>query len=324
MSWSENPNRQAVAMLQYGLAGGKLSHAYIFHGPKGTGKRKTARLFAQTLFCREGLTEACGRCVECRKFLHDNHPDFHPILPEGASIKIDQIRELQKEFSFRTASSQSKIYVIEQAEKMTVQASNSLLKFLEEPGSQVIALLLTENGHALLPTIRSRAQWIPFSPAAPDALAPVLIGEGFSPALVHPAVRISAGLDGAREIIQTNWFAEMLSVMIQLAKESLINTQSALMTVNQKIVKSELMDHIDTLLDLWVLWYKDMIQLQWDRKDRIVFKDQLDWMGTHAFRQVPAYWIEAMEKVVELRKRLRFHVNPQLALEQLLISLERR
>ncbi len=84
------------------------------------------------------------------------------VAPDGASIKIEQIRELQKEFAYRATASGTKIYMLYHADKMTVQAANSLLKFLEEPTSRVVAILITENGNALLPTIQSRAQWIQF------------------------------------------------------------------------------------------------------------------------------------------------------------------
>ena len=167
---------RAKQMLQNGLRNKQLSHAYIFNGPVGTGKQRMALALAQAIFCEQQSEDACGHCLECRKTENQNHPDLHWVQPEGNTIKIEQIRELQRQFTFRASSAQTKVYVILQADRMTVQAANSLLKFLEEPQSTVVAILITDNGHAMLPTIQSRAQWITFKPAAPFEMFPLLSG----------------------------------------------------------------------------------------------------------------------------------------------------
>lgn len=315
---------QAVYTLQNALQNKKVSHAYIFHGPPGTGKKNTALALAKAIFCLRSDMEGCGQCVECRKVEHGNHPDLYMLEPDGTAVKIEQIRGLQREFAYRSAQSQTKIYMILHAERMTVQAANSLLKFLEEPNSNVVSILITENGHALLPTIRSRAQWVPFTPVAPQALASKLLEEGHSPSLVYPAVHMAAGMEGARQFIQSNWFAELLNVVIQLAKEVFVNLSSAMMMAHHKVVKTELIDHIDKLMDLFILLFKDMIQVQWNRKDSIVFKNQADWIAKTAFARDSAFWIRNMERAAENQKRLRFHANSQLALEQFLIGMEGR
>ncbi len=313
---------RAKRLLQNGLRQNKLSHAYIFSGPAGTGKRKMALTLAKAVFCLEQNGDSCGNCLECRKVEHGNHPDLFFVQPDGASIKIEQIRELQKLFAYRSAASQTKVYIIDQADRMTVQAANSLLKFLEEPHGATVAILIAENGQALLPTIQSRAQWVPFTRIAPQRMIPALIEEGYSPALVRPAVHLAAGPDAARELIQLNWFAETRNVVIQLAKECTSKAASALVTVHEKVVKTELVHHIDTMFDLFVLWFKDMIHIQTGRKEGIVYIDQSDWMAEHAFSRNTEGWVHCMEQAVEAQKRLRFHVNPQLALEQFIIEVQ--
>lgn len=307
---------RAKQMLQNGLRSDKLSHAYLFNGPAGTGKQKMAFNLAKAIFCIEQVDDACDECIECRKVEHQNHPGIHVVEPDGSMIKIEQIRDLQKEFSFRAAASQTKVYLIKQAERMTTQAANSLLKFLEEPQSKVVAILITDNGQAVLPTIRSRVQGIPFTPMTPKHMLKLLTDEGLSKHLVLPAVHIAAGPDAAREYIQLNWFAEMRNVMIQLSQESFDKFSSASITAQHKVMKTELAEHIETLLDLFVLWYKDMIHIHCGRKDQIIFIDQLDWLTKHAFIREVNHWIKCMEQAVEARKRLRFNVNPQLVLEQ--------
>ncbi|WP_248929117.1 DNA polymerase III subunit delta' [Paenibacillus hamazuiensis] len=309
-------------ILQNSLRTNSVSHAYIFSGPAGTGKRAMAMAFAQAIYCRVSPDDACGTCLDCRKVEHRNHPDIHYIGPDGASIKIDQIRELQKEFAYRASASGTKMYIIQDADKMTVQAANSLLKFLEEPASRVVAILLTENGHALLPTIQSRSQWIPFMPMSRREMTELLLSEGHPAPLVHCAVHLAAGPDAARELIQGNWFAEIRSLGVQLARESLTRLPAAMLLAQQKLGKSELADHLPVLLDLLILWLKDMVQLHLGNKRNLIYIDQVDWMTGQALSKELNHWVSGMDRALELQKRLRAHANPQLVMESMLLQLK--
>ncbi|MEX2459938.1 MAG: DNA polymerase III subunit delta' [Paenibacillaceae bacterium] len=324
MSFSNIAGQERVKrMLQNGLNNETLSHAYIFSGPSGSGRRKMALALAQAVYCTEMKGDACGQCLNCRKVEHRNHPDLHWIEPDGASLKIEQIRELQKQFAYRSTTAQTKVYVLQDADKMTNQAANSLLKFLEEPTSDVLAILIAENGHALLPTIQSRAQWVQFTPLGVQELAQQLISEGLSPALVLPAVHIAAGLDAARELIQGNWFAEARNVMIQLVMEALNSYPAALLTIPQKVIKAEWVEQLPLFLDLAILWFKDMVHFICGREANLVYPDRIDWIRQHAFSREIPYWVACMEYTIELKKRLRFHANPQLAMEKWIIDIQR-
>jgi DNA polymerase-3 subunit delta' len=323
MSFQAIPGQAAAKrLLQNGLRQDRLSHAYIFSGPVGTGRSEMATALAKAIYCQNGTDDACGECLECRKVEHGNHPDLHVVAPEGASIKIEQIRELQKEFAYRATASGTKIYVLYHAEKMTVQAANSLLKFLEEPNSRVVAILITENGNALLPTIQSRAQWIQFTPMAREQMILALLEEGHPAALVQPAAYVTAGMHAARDLIGANWFAEMRTVMLQLAKETLTRFPTSMITVQQKIVKTELADHVSTLFDLLILWFKDMVQLRLERRDKLVYNDQLDWMSSLALSRDVSVWVRMMEQAVDLQKRLRSNANSQLVIEKMLVEMQ--
>ncbi|MNI05662.1 DNA polymerase III subunit delta' [compost metagenome] len=215
-----------------------------------------------------------------------------------------------------------KIYILHHAEKMTMQAANSLLKFLEEPVSRVVAILITENGHALLPTIQSRAQWVSFTPMPRQEMIVALLEEGHSSVLVQPAVHLTAGLVAARELIGANWFAEMRNVMLQLAKETLTRYPSSMVTLQQKLIKTDLADHVPSFFDLLILWFKDMVQLCVGRRDQLVFPDQLDWMASLALDRELMDWVRMMEQAVDLQKRLRFNANSQLVLEKMLVEIQ--
>jgi len=318
---------QVEAMLLKSMAEGRLSHAYVFSGPPGSGKLRTALALAQALLCKERTSpeaggRACGHCAECRKVEHGNHPDLIRIAAEGASIKIDQIRDLQRSFAYRAESDRPRMYMIEEAEKMTIQAANSLLKFLEEPGAGIIAILLTDLPSALLPTIASRVQRITFAPTPPAVIAQELMREGVPEHLARPASQLAAGLDAARQYAQSDWFAETRNVVIQLAKECLAVPGKPLLTVQQKVFKGELADHIEIILQLFGLLFKDIIHVQARQTTSLNYPDQSDWLKRAAFQCDAGRWVRALESVLEARKQLRAHVHPQLVLERLLVAVQ--
>ncbi|WP_150275658.1 DNA polymerase III subunit delta' [Paenibacillus tepidiphilus] len=312
----------AKRLLQTALRKDAVSHAYLFTGPAGSGQLKTALMFAQAIFCTGSGDDACGECLECRKVQHGNHPDLTVLKPDGASIKIDQIRELQRLFSYRSEGIHPKVYIIEGADTMTVQAANSLLKFLEEPPAPAVGILISDNDTALLPTIRSRTQRIPFGPLNPELMLQTLSEEGIPAPLAKTAVALSSGLDGCRELLEQNWFAEMRNLVLQLAKESLGKNSATVATAGQKLFKSGLGEHIAVLFDMFHLWFRDMLNFLYRRHESIVFIDQLDFISRHARQRNDEQWVAYMEFAAESKRKLRSNANAQLCLEQFLIRLE--
>ena len=136
----------------------KISHAYILTGEAGMGRKSIANAFAMTLLCEKGGSEPCMICHSCKQVMSGNHPDLIYVTHEKpGSIGVDDVREqINDTIMIRPYSSYYKIYIVDEAEKMTVQAQNALLKTIEEPPSYAVILLLTENANSLLPTICSR------------------------------------------------------------------------------------------------------------------------------------------------------------------------
>jgi DNA polymerase-3 subunit delta' len=328
MTITMNMRRELVEeMLLRSLARGRLSHAYLFTGPKGSGKLLTAVNLAKAMLCleRSGSVEtkgACGRCGECRKVDHGNHPDVIRIRPDGAVIKIEQIRELQRGFAYRAAGARPRIYIMEESDKMTVQAANSLLKFLEEPGEGIVAVLLTEQPNALLPTIASRVQRIPFAPLEPPHIARQLIAEGAPEHLAHAASQLAAGIDAAKELVQSESFAECRNVVIQLAKEMIHSPAKSLVTLQQRVFRSQLAEQVETILSLFGLLFKDIIHVQARMNAPLSYPDHAEWLNQMAVRTDAGRWVRALEFVMEARKQLRAHVNPQLVLERFMVAVQ--
>jgi DNA polymerase-3 subunit delta' len=313
--------RRAKALLQTALASNKIAHAYLFAGPSGSGRREMAYVFAQALFCELDGNDACGKCLECRKVLHGNHPDLHVIAPDGATVKIDQIRTLQRDLSYRSAHAGYKVYIIEGAETMTVQAGNSLLKFLEEPPSPVVAILLAPSAQAVLPTILSRTQLIAFVPGDREALEAALTQEGKPQLLARAAVNLASGLNASRKLLEENWFADIRNVVIQLGKENPARFTASLLQAQQQVFKTDLSEHVEILLQLLALWYRDMIYAMTDRHNQMVFPDQEEWISKQAWSRSIGSWVSVMESALTAARRIKAHVPPQLALEQFLVNV---
>lgn len=138
----------------------KVHHGLLFHGPNGIGKRLTGRELALAMLCEQRT--ACRECKHCRKFVGGNHPDYREISPDGASIKVNQIREISENLHFKPFEARVRVIVIDEAHKMGEEAANAFLKSLEEPPPYVYFILVTSEIGRLLPTIISRCQKIPF------------------------------------------------------------------------------------------------------------------------------------------------------------------
>ena len=148
-------NDKIKKILETSINQNKISHSYLFVGIEGIGKKTIAKEFAKNILCfdRNSCINSCKSCVE---FLSENHPDFEIIEPDGNSIKIEQIRMLQKKIQEKTIVSSKKIYIINDAEKMTKESQNCLLKTLEEPPEYAIIILIGKNENLFLETIKSR------------------------------------------------------------------------------------------------------------------------------------------------------------------------
>lgn len=162
-------NEKIKEELQKTIKKETISHSYMFIGTEGIGKKLIAKEFSKSLLCLK--TQECNNtCKSCKEFESGNHPDFKIIKPDGNSIKIEQIRELQKKLVEKPIISERKIYIINDADKMTTEAQNCLLKTLEEPPEFAIIILIGANESAFLSTIKSRCTIIHFLPIEDEAL----------------------------------------------------------------------------------------------------------------------------------------------------------
>lgn len=188
-------NEVALRLIGRVVSSGRISNAYLFKGPKGSPKDAVAKRFASILLCDSPSEEgrSCGACKSCRLVTSGNHPDLYLVEKEGASIKIKKSHEILREALLRPYQSPRKVFLILDADTLTIEASNALLKILEEPPAYVTFLLTTSNPGAIPDTILSRCQVVPVKALSPSALRQLLVDRGVDPREASQVADVSGG-----------------------------------------------------------------------------------------------------------------------------------
>lgn len=166
----------AVQILTNAIRQNRLSHAYLFWGPEGVGKKFTAKIFAQTVICSNSEQRGCGICSACVRIQKEIHPDVLVFKPLGKTrlITVETIEEINEIAQFRPYEAQRRFILIENADRIGIPAQNHFLKTLEEPPTETTFILLSANPDAILPTIRSRCQPIRFQRLHTETVAQIL------------------------------------------------------------------------------------------------------------------------------------------------------
>ena len=195
---------------------GRLAHAYLFEGDQGVGKHELSLWLAKRLFCTQVVdNEPCNECNNCLRIAAGEHPNLWQIKPDGQSIKVDQIRQLQQEFVRSGFESRLQFFTISHADKMNASAANSLLKFLEEPAGSFVAILETDSPGKILPTIQSRCQILHFAPLNTQALVAKLVEAGIGTESATLLAALTNSYQKAVEISQEEWFNEAKAAVSQ-------------------------------------------------------------------------------------------------------------
>ncbi|MDC3414887.1 DNA polymerase III subunit delta' [Aquibacillus sp. 3ASR75-11] len=326
-TWTEMASIQPLVskMLTNGFKQNRVSHAYLFYGPKGTGKRAMGSLLTKTLFCKKKTDiEPCQDCKDCHRIDSGNHPDVHWISPDGQTIKKEQILHLQKEFTYTGMESNQKVYIIDQADRMTTNASNRLLKFLEEPNKETTAILLTENSQSILQTIRSRCQMMAFKPLNTVALQNQLMDKGLTEANARLMVALTNNLSDAMELDKDEWFANARKIVVQLIEVLQSKPEESLLFIhNSWMHHFKDREQIQQGLDLLLLWFKDLIYHATGNEALIVFMYEQERMEKSALIWSRQHITNVLQSIMDAKKKIGQNVNPALVMEQLTLQIQR-
>ncbi len=311
--------------LQNALTTGKVSHAYIINGEKSSGKEFIAKIFAMTLQCEQGGTEPCNECRSCKQTLSKNQPDIIYVSHEKPnSIGVDDIRaQVNNDVAIKPYSSKYKVYIINEAEKMTPQAQNAILKTLEEPPAYAVIILLVSNINTLLPTILSRCVVLNMKPVRDALVKKYLMEELQVPDYkAEVCVAFARGNVGKAKMLAAseefeNVKAEALSLLKYIKDMEIQEIVAAIKKINE--YKLEVNDY----LDIMAIWYRDVLLFKATNDvNHIVFREEIQALRKVAARS--SY--EGIENVIKAldtaKKRLDANVNFDLAMELLLLEVQ--
>lgn len=318
-------HEQIIEYMKTAARTGQVSHAYILDGPERSGKRMLADAFAMALQCEQETGEPCLECRSCRQAMHHNQPDILPLLHEKPNtISVDDIRrQINREIGNRPYSSRYRVFLIDEAEKMNVQAQNALLKTLEEPPSYAVILLLTTNSDSFLPTIRSRCVNLRLKAVPDEQIRRLLMTRyqvpDYKAALCAGFAQGNVGR--AVELAQSDSFQNL--------KDQTAGLLSRIGTIRNyrmaEIVRQfdDWKDQTSDLLDMIRMWYRDVLYYKTTGKeDGFIFLD----CGADIIRQSEQCTCRNLQLIFEAvdraQRRIRSNTNRELTLELLFMTIK--
>ncbi len=318
-------HEKEIRVLEQAIRSGKVSHAYIFEGEKGTGKRMLADAFAMTLECTGEGEKPCGICHSCIQAAAGSHPDIIYVQHEKpSSIGVDDVREqVVDDVQIRPYNDRYKIYIISEAEKMTAQAQNAILKTIEDPPEYVVILLLSTNEDALLETVRSRCVMIHLEPVPDETVKRYLMDTvkvseyqadvcaTFAQGNIGKAVRLASSED----------FNEIKASAMHLIRNIDRMEISAIIEYVKEVQEYKI--SIQDYLDLLALWYRDMVYYKATKDiDGIIFREDIRSIQETVKKCSYEGVEEVMEAIETAKLRLKENVNFDLTMELLFLVIK--
>jgi DNA polymerase-3 subunit delta' len=313
-----------IQHLQNAISAQKVSHAYIFYGEEGMGKKTLANAFAKTLQCEENGIRSCDRCKSCMQADSGNHPDIIRVTHEKLSIGVDDIRiQVNADILVKPYDSRYKIYIIDDADKLTEQAQNALLKTMEEPPEYAVILLLVSNLTSLLPTVLSRCVQLNLKPVDKTVIKEFLMERHHIPDYkAEVAAAFSSGNVGkAIKYASSEDFEKMKEEILHILKY--IDEMELHEVISGLKVLTSNKPVIEDYIDLMMLWYRDVVMYKATLDpDLLLYREELSFIKQQANKR--SY--ENVEKIIsgmeKAKIRLKANVNFDIAIELMLLTIK--
>jgi DNA polymerase-3 subunit delta' len=300
---------------------GNLSHAYLFNTNTNVNSDNIILSFIKSILCPHNYTNSnkCESCSTCERIDNGNYPEIKNIRPEGLWIKKEQLMELQKDFSTKAIEGNKRIYIIYEAEKLNKQAANSLLKFLEEPAADIIAVLVTDKINLMMDTIISRCQTIIFKKNKLEEYAKQY--ETNNNTLIKLFFVLQNGQDVVSYISDQKNKLFLDNVIEYITKQEECNIKMIINTkkfFHDKFVSKE---EVDYAFELIILFYKDVINYKIRNKVNI-FDDYIDSIKYVANKNNKSVLLMKLNKIIEIKDLIKNNVNSNLLIDKLIIEIE--
>ena len=314
-----------IQYIQNAVSQDKVSHAYILNGERGSGKKMLADLFAMTLQCEEHTPNPCGECHSCKQAKSGNHPDIIHVKHEKPNtISVDDIRtQVNNDIVIKPYSSPYKIYIIPEADLLSVQAQNALLKTIEEPPAYAVIFLLTENAESLLPTIMSRCVMLKLRNIKTTLIKKYLMEQMQIPDYQADICAAFAQGNMGRAIMlaSSEHFNEIKGEALQLLRHINEMEISEIVIAIKKIGTYKL--SVNDYLDIIMIWYRDVLIYKATKDvNGIVFADQLKYIKDRANKSSYEGIEIILDSLEKAKARLKANVNFDLVMELLLLTIK--
>jgi DNA polymerase-3 subunit delta' len=300
----------------------RLGGAYVFIGKEGIGRTKLAKEFAKLVNCKDVGDDCCDICDSCKKIERENHPDIHWFRPLKNSITIEQVRELERYVYLKPYEAKKKFFIICDAQNLEEEASNALLKTLEEPTLDSVIILIVNYLTALLPTISSRCQKVIFNSLGEAAIRNILIEKYKMPLLhAHFISYLSEGSPGrALEFkdLRESLFEKRSHILnsIYFKKFSLFRMEEFSIKDNTQMRKS-----ISLLLDMLLAWFRDLLVIKAGMNTPLINIDKKEDL----IRLNTQYTAQELTKniavVAHTKYLINYNINVKLALSKMRVDL---
>lgn len=306
----------SIALLNRTLAAGKIANSYLFEGIEGCGKKLIALAFIEAVFC--GGSEGCGNCPSCRKIAAIQHPDLHLLEPDGLFIKIDQIRELQRELSLRPFEAPKKACIIDGADRLNPAAGNALLKTLEEPPGNALMILITANPDGVLPTVLSRCQRLHFAALSEATIETLLRERGKEPEAARIVASLASGSMATALRIGEEAALQVRKSFLERVGTLSLGEITPLSNFAEELASDK--ENALELLGLLTSFFRDALLVRSDAGG-VVNTDLLPLVEREAALFTGDDIMERINHVAGTRRAIAGNVNTRLALEVLFMRL---
>lgn len=328
-------NRQLIKNFQSMIFNNKISHAYIIDAPKGSGKKLIGNAFAKAIQCEnnknveiEENIGSCDRCVSCKTFNEGNHTDIIYVKSENgrATIGVDDIREqIGKIVEIKPYKYDYKIFIIDKADTMTVQAQNALLKTIEEPPSYAVFILLSENHNSFLPTVLSRCVLFKLRPLDNEIVENYIKYNTSIPeeyAYLY-STYAQGNIGKAIEMASSDEFMEIRNMIIRFITD-LPNRDFIDVFLDVELFE-KYRDDISTVLDILYLCYRDMIMLKCFGDERFIIQKDKKYLFNEILNEFSEEQLFYGARAIATTKRqLNQNANFNMAIENLFLKLKEK
>ncbi len=321
--WPIVGHEWAVHQMQIAIQQDTVPHALLFTGPENIGKMTLAHTLAAALLCKGEISERpCGKCLSCRKLDSGNHPDFMLVEPENAtsSLKIDQIRALERFLALTPNESTHKIALINAFERATISAANALLKTLEEPPAYAHLILLAQDANTLLPTIVSRALPVNLRPLPARIVKKALVEHWkIAPDQAERLARISGGRIGwAVHAATAPDYQQQMDQAITTLLEILHQDLPTRFETAKTLTKST--ELLGESLAYWLGGWRDVLLLQTHHENQLVYQEHATALREVAQKVKLQSTVKTIKTLERAQIALARNANTLLLAESLLLT----